>query len=151
MAYEIREKGKQRVGLVSMCKKVYQEPAQRIHVLNFYRGFLPTVLGMTPYAGVSFWAYHIITQFCRYNPMVTQYTRAPLDFNINNNANNLSSSQKKVLEKPPLTTWAELTCGGLAGLIAQTSSYPLEVKTRTLVIQFNILTSLCRLFVEECK
>lgn len=125
MAYEVREKGKQRVGLSDMCKKVYNEPAKSIRILNFYRGFLPTVLGMTPYAGVSFWAYHIITQFARYNPSVTYYTRTPLDFDAN--ADNLTTTQKKVLEKPPLTTWAELTCGGLAGLIAQTSSYPLEV------------------------
>lgn len=121
MAYEVREKGKQRIGLIDMYKKIYKEPAQRIHILNFYRGFLPTVLGMTPYAGVSFWAYHIITQFCRYNPLVTPYTRAPINFDS-------TSNQKKVLEKPPLTTWAELTCGGLAGLVAQTSSYPLEVQ-----------------------
>jgi solute carrier family 25 protein 16 len=129
MAYEVREKGMKRAGLTEVCKMIYKEPAQRIHILNFYRGFLPTVAGMTPYAGVSFWFYHIITRFFRHHPMATPYTRAPiLGFDEFATADDLTWSQKKVLEKPPLKTWAELLCGGLAGLVAQTSSYPLEVK-----------------------
>jgi solute carrier family 25 protein 16 len=125
MAYEVRDKGMRRPGLLEISRIIYKEPAQRIHLFNFYRGFLPTVAGMTPYAGVSFWFYHIITRFCRHHPMAIDYTRSPLDFDPT--AMDLTMSQKKILEKPPLKTWAELLCGGLAGLVAQTSSYPLEV------------------------
>jgi solute carrier family 25 protein 16 len=148
MAYEVRGKGMKRAGLKEVCKIIYKEPAQRIHVLNFYRGFLPTVAGMTPYAGVSFWFYHIITRFARQHPMATPYTRSPIEFD--EFADDLTFNQKRVLEKPPLKTWAELLCGGLAGLVAQTSSYPLEVK-KTKVYQLRFTHPLFRLYAEECK
>ncbi|KAI9244735.1 mitochondrial carrier domain-containing protein, partial [Helicostylum pulchrum] len=132
MAYEVRDRGVKRAGLTEVCRKIYNEPAQRIHVLNFYRGFLPTVVGMTPYAGVSFWFYHIVTRFARQHPMATPYTISPIEFD--EFSDNLTFSQKKVLEKPPLKTWAELVCGGLAGLVAQTSSYPLEIIRRRMQV-----------------
>jgi solute carrier family 25 protein 16 len=112
MAYEVREKG--RPGVLEVCRNIYHEPAsKKLNILNFYRGFFPTIIGMTPYAGVSFWTYHILMDFCRYHPIATPYTRA--------------NTQQQ--QKPKLKTWAELACGGLAGLVAQTSSYPLEVCT----------------------
>src|SRR5205807_1170713 len=36
--------------------------------------------------------------------------------------------------KPPLKAWAELTVGGLAGAVAQTVSYPLEVIRRRMQV-----------------
>ncbi|KAI8329902.1 mitochondrial carrier domain-containing protein [Blakeslea trispora] len=111
MAYEVN-----RPNVWHTFQKIYREPAcSRLQLLNFYRGFFPTVVGMTPYAGVSFWFYHIITQSFRHDPLLRPYTRASL------------SREHEQMEKPPLKTWAELTCGGLAGLVAQTSSYPFEV------------------------
>ncbi|KAI8356709.1 mitochondrial carrier domain-containing protein [Choanephora cucurbitarum] len=115
MAYEVN-----RPDVWQTFQKIYREPAAaRFQLLNFYRGFLPTVVGMTPYAGVSFWFYHIITQSFRHHPLLKPYTRVNLD------------DQR---EKPALRTWAELTCGGLAGLVAQTSSYPLEIIRRRMQI-----------------
>ncbi|KAI7899065.1 mitochondrial carrier domain-containing protein [Cokeromyces recurvatus] len=118
MAYDNKPKA------IDICKIIYNEPAaaKHIQILNFYRGFLPTVAGMTPYAGVSFWFYHIMTQFCRYHPYATSYTLVP----------NVNMDDQKPL--PRLKTWAELLCGGLAGLVAQTSSYPLEVIRRRMQI-----------------
>lgn len=111
MAYET-----QRTNVMDMVFTIYREPAnEKIRLLNFYRGFLPTVAGMTPYAGVSFWSHHLFTEFCRHNPLVSQYTLARTSLNDN---------PHKITLKP----WAELVCGGLAGFVAQTSSYPLEVK-----------------------
>jgi solute carrier family 25 protein 16 len=111
MAYET-----QRTNVMDMVFTIYREPAnEKIRLLNFYRGFLPTVAGMTPYAGVSFWSHHLFTEFCRYNSLVSQYTLARTSLNDN---------PHKITLKP----WAELVCGGLAGFVAQTSSYPLEVK-----------------------
>lgn len=111
MAYET-----QRTNVMDMVFTIYREPAnEKIRLLNFYRGFLPTVAGMTPYAGVSFWSHHLFTEFCRHNSLVSQYTLARTSLNDNSH---------KITLKP----WAELVCGGLAGFVAQTSSYPLEVK-----------------------
>ncbi|KAI8644327.1 mitochondrial carrier domain-containing protein [Parasitella parasitica] len=133
MAYEVREKGAKRLGLVEVCKIIHKEPAQRIHVFNFYRGFLPTIVGMTPYAGVSFWFHHIATRFCRHHPMATPFTREAIAA-FDEFAEDLTFDQKKYLEKPPLKTWAELLCGGLSGLVAQTSSYPLEIIRRRMQV-----------------
>ncbi|EIE92692.1 hypothetical protein RO3G_17403 [Rhizopus delemar RA 99-880] len=109
MAYET-----QRINVMDMVFTIYREPAsEKIRLLNFYRGFLPTVAGMTPYAGVSFWSHHLFTEFCRHNLLASQYTLARTSPNDNSH---------KLTLKP----WAELVCGGFAGFVAQTSSYPLE-------------------------
>ena len=138
MAYEVKQVGKSRPGLISTCSQIYNEPAAgqarglSFKIMNFYRGFMPTVAGMIPYAGLSFYTHHIATEFCRYSPLVTHWTRAPLDFDPN--ANDLTPAQRRILEKPPLNTWAELACGGISGLVAQTGSYPLEVIRRRMQV-----------------
>ncbi|KAI8375660.1 mitochondrial carrier domain-containing protein [Choanephora cucurbitarum] len=131
LAYHVEKPGQHRPSLRETVQHIMKEPAA-LHFppLNFYRGFFPTVAGMIPYAGVSFWTYHIITQFFRFNPLISPYTRAPLTFSTDA----LTPKQKRVLEKPPLRTWAELLCGGVAGLVAQTSSYPLEVVRRRMQV-----------------
>lgn len=138
MAYETKQEGKQRPNLLRMCAQIYREPAAgkacglQFNVLNFYRGFMPTVAGIIPYAGVGFWTYHTVTSLCRFDPVISAYTRAPLDFDVHDP--NLSASQRRKRDKPPLKTWAELACGGTAGLVAQTSSYPLEVIRRRMQV-----------------
>lgn len=133
LAYHVKEAGHKRPTLIGTIQQILQESAShRKHgfkLLNFYRGFLPTVAGMVPYAGVSFWTYHTVTQLARFDPFVSKYTKAPLhfDFDPTDDDVDLTPSQQRQLEKPQLKTWAELMCGGLAGLVAQTSSYPLEV------------------------
>ncbi|KAG1198450.1 hypothetical protein G6F35_012639 [Rhizopus arrhizus] len=80
LAYDVKERTR-RPTLSGTIQQIYNEPAAlqrmhgRFHVVNFYRGFLPTVAGMIPYAGVSFWTYHLVTQLCRYHPFVSKYTR----------------------------------------------------------------------------
>lgn len=138
LAYDVKEAGNSRPTLIDTIKQITMEPAAgsrkfvQFRVLNFYRGFLPTVAGMIPYAGVSFWTYHLVTELFRFNPFFTPYTLAPLMFDTE--SDNLTRSQQRLLDKPPLKTWAELICGGLAGLVAQTSSYPLEVIRRRMQI-----------------
>ncbi|KAI7891056.1 mitochondrial carrier domain-containing protein [Mucor mucedo] len=142
LAYDVKEAGKERPTLSGMVRQIYNEPAAldrkhgRFHILNFYRGFFPTVAGMIPYAGVSFWTYHVVTQLCRFDPIVSPVTRAPLDFNYDPTDDDVevTAKQQKALDKPPLKTWAELLCGGTAGLVAQTSSYPLEVIRRRMQV-----------------
>lgn len=134
LAYYVKEGSHKRPTLRNTIQQIMQEPAasqgkQGLKLFNFYRGFLATVAGMIPYAGVSFWTYHTVTQLARFDPFISKYTKAPLQFNFDptDAAVDLTSSQQRLLEKPPLKTWAELVCGGLAGLVAQTSSYPFEV------------------------
>lgn len=138
LAYDVKQAGHHRPTLTGMITQIYNEPAaghrKIIHFkfLNFYRGLFPTIAGMIPYAGVSFWAYHIVTHLFRFNPSFIPYTRKPLQFDPN--SNDLSPSQQRAVEKPPLTTTAELVSGGVAGLVAQTSSYPLEVIRRRMQV-----------------
>ena len=76
-----------------------------VGLANFYRGFIPTILGMVPYAGVSFYTYELL-----------KFRLAKFDF--------LKSNNEKLL---PLVT---LSSGAIAGIFAQTCSYPFEVVRR---------------------
>nr|CAD7446767.1 unnamed protein product [Timema bartmani] len=67
----------------------------------FYRGYLPTVLGVIPYAGVSFFTYDTLKK--RY-----------IDYTGN----------------PTLNPAASLLFGAAAGMLGQSSSYPLDIVRR---------------------
>ncbi|KAF8893901.1 mitochondrial carrier domain-containing protein [Infundibulicybe gibba] len=75
--------------------------------LKFYRGFTVTMIGMVPYAGVSFLSWG--------------YLRAAL----------LPSS--KTGHKTP-TPIADLAIGAVSGALAQTASYPFEVVRRRMQV-----------------
>ncbi|EFY92657.1 mitochondrial carrier protein LEU5 [Metarhizium acridum CQMa 102] len=90
-------------------------------LVNFYRGFAPTLLGMLPYAGMSFLTHDTVSDLMRH-PSIAQYTTLP-------------RRKNQPFDKPaPLRSWAELTSGGIAGMISQTSSYPLEVIRRRMQV-----------------
>jgi solute carrier family 25 protein 16 len=72
----------------------------------FYRGFSITLLGMIPYAGVSFLTYGTLK---RHLPHYLPY-----------------------LETHPTTR--DLSCGAIAGLVSQTASYPFEVVRRRMQV-----------------
>ncbi|CAG9122919.1 unnamed protein product [Plutella xylostella] len=65
-----------------------------------YRGYWPTVLGVIPYAGVSFFTYDTLKR---------KYTEHYL---------------------APPGGWVSLCCGGAAGALGQTASYPLDIVRR---------------------
>ena len=97
--------------------------APRIGIVNFYRGFSPTVLGMLPYAGMSFLTHDTVSDALRH-PSVARYTTIPR-----------AKHQQLPEGKPaPLRSWAELVSGGIAGLVSQTTSYPLEVIRRRMQV-----------------
>ena len=75
---------------------------------NFYRGFLPTLYGMIPYAGVSFLTYESLKSY--------------------------ASQQTWCTNGDKLKPWAVLACGALSGMLAQTCSYPLEIIRRQMQI-----------------
>jgi solute carrier family 25 protein 42 len=68
--------------------------------LKLYRGLVPTLLGVFPYAGSSFFTYETLKDFYR----------------------------KRYKEQP--TPLAKLVSGALAGLVGQSFSYPLDVVRR---------------------
>ncbi|KAL7895214.1 mitochondrial carrier [Trichoderma sp. SZMC 28014] len=149
LAFETRRDG--RSSLTSICRQIYNEhPVQksrtaklpnspsiatavdsaaaavesvapRVGLVNFYRGFAPTMLGMLPYAGVSFLTHDTMTDLLRH-PSIAEHTTLP--------------KKKNHPEGKPaaLRSWAELTAGGVAGMISQTSSYPLEVVRRRMQV-----------------
>ncbi|KAL8945683.1 MAG: hypothetical protein Q9222_007814, partial [Ikaeria aurantiellina] len=84
----------------------------RSGLINFYRGFSPTLAGMLPYAGMSFLTHDTAGDWLRL-PALAPYTTLP---NPNTNKNNSSTSKSTTSPQPILRYWAELLAGGFAGL-----------------------------------
>lgn len=80
---------------------------------GFYRGLTPTLIGMAPYAGFSFFTFGTLKSL-GLKQFPEQLGRP-------------SSDNPDVLI---LKTHVNLLCGGIAGAIAQTISYPLDVARR---------------------
>ncbi|CAK7228097.1 coenzyme A transporter [Sporothrix curviconia] len=142
LAFETRRDGHST--LASICRRIYTEQSIDRHAVaaasanggggggsgaalpqsglrNFYRGFSPTILGMLPYAGMSFLTHDTCGDILRL-PMFAKYTTLPRPANA-------------PPDKPlPLRSWAELLAGGVAGLVSQTASYPLEVIRRRMQV-----------------
>ncbi|XP_062375642.1 graves disease carrier protein [Sardina pilchardus] len=82
-------------------------------VTGFYRGLTPTIIGMAPYAGFSFFTFGTLKSM--------GLTHAP------------ELVGRPSLDNPDvlvLKPHVNLLCGGIAGAIAQTISYPLDVARR---------------------
>ncbi|KAI6247613.1 Mitochondrial carrier protein LEU5 [Erysiphe necator] len=102
-------------------KNPLQQISQRNKFANFYRGFSVTVIGMLPYAGMSFLTHDTIGDIFR-QPKLAPYTTLPRSENTQSN-------------KPlTLRSWAELCAGGIAGVVSQTSAYPFEVVRRRMQV-----------------
>lgn len=95
--------------------------APRAGLANFYRGFSPTLLGMLPYAGMSFLTHDTAGDLLRH-PRVAKWTTLP------------PRDDAPLGKPPPLRSWAQLLAGGVAGLVSQTASYPLEVIRRRMQV-----------------
>ena len=141
LAFETRKDS--RSSLSSICRQIYNEhppivsrsstssaPAAIAVVatstpesglVNFYRGFTPTLVGMLPYAGMSFLAHDTAGDWLRL-PALAPYTTTSPPASRDPNA------------PPILKYWAEFLAGGFAGLISQTASYPLEVIRRRMQV-----------------
>ncbi|KAI2469415.1 mitochondrial carrier protein LEU5 [Annulohypoxylon bovei var. microspora] len=140
LAFETKHR---RMSLADICKQIYQEQplpkpsapktvadatisqvqavAPQSGLINFYRGFSTTILGMIPYAGISFLTHDTAGDIFRL-PSLQQYTTLPKPANA-------------PADKPaPLRAWAELTAGGVSGAVSQTVAYPLEVIRRRMQV-----------------
>ncbi|KAI5847710.1 mitochondrial carrier protein LEU5 [Morchella snyderi] len=126
LAFETRTTA--RTGLWGICHRLYREPTAASAVAgggltNFYRGFSPTLLGMLPYAGISFLTHDVTGDWLRRGPLAQWSTVAKTD-----------EGGRHGGRRPTLKAWAELVSGGVAGMVAQTASYPLEVVRRRMQV-----------------
>jgi len=99
-------------------------------LVNFYRGFSPTLLGMLPYAGMSFLTHDTIGDLFR-TPALAPYTVLR---STSTAAIPPVESNTKAYKRTQLTAPAELTSGAIAGLVSQSASYPLEVVRRRMQV-----------------
>jgi solute carrier family 25 protein 42 len=87
---------------------------------SFYRGMAPTLLGILPYAGISFATYGTLKQMSR--------ERAK---NQHHSSSSSSSSIEPSIEPSfEPSTLERLLYGGIAGLAGQSSTYPLDIVRR---------------------
>lgn len=113
-------------------------PPSLVSISNFYRGFAPTILGMIPYAGVSFYTHDLIHDIFRSNSFA-EYTvlsskkKVPEGSptkKIIKNKEQVNSRDSRV----PLKAYAQLIAGGFAGMCSQTAAYPFEVIRRRMQV-----------------
>jgi len=120
---------------MTLVNKIYNEPAGRqrpthmswlpeLKISNFYRGFLCSVAGMIPYAGVSFFTHDVMQELCREH----------IPWTLKPNQHRGLPDKNGDYARPELKTTAELACGGVAGALSQTAAYPLEVVRRKMQV-----------------
>ncbi|CAD1809258.1 Mitochondrial carrier family protein [Candida parapsilosis] len=113
---------------LTMMRRVLPFNIQRIS--NFYRGFAPTIMGMIPYAGVSFYAHDLLHDILRSKPL-RKYTVQPATRTSTSTSVKTKSSRES---RPPLKAYAQLIAGGISGLCSQTAAYPFEVIRRRMQV-----------------
>ncbi|KAJ5542356.1 hypothetical protein N7461_008359 [Penicillium sp. DV-2018c] len=113
LAFETEKRSSSWLGIT---RKIYYENkgGGGTGFANLYRGIAPTMLGILPYAGMSFLTHDQIKDWLR-APALAPYTLEPG-----------SSTQ--------LTAVAQLFCGALAGIVAQTVSYPIDIVRRRIQV-----------------
>ncbi|XP_065527048.1 solute carrier family 25 member 16 isoform X2 [Lathamus discolor] len=109
LAFQVKGEHKY-MGIIHAFKMIYTKEGG---LSGFYRGLMPTIVGMAPYAGFSFFTFGTLKSI--------GLSQAP------NLLGRPSLDNPDVLV---LKTHVNLLCGGIAGAIAQTISYPLDVTRR---------------------
>ena len=118
MAYQIRHH-QQTYGWIPTCSIIAKEGKafenNTFHLArataNFYRGIGPTLMGIIPYGGISFMTYEAMKTFMT------------------------ASGPFYEERRKELSGWKKLCCGAMAGTVAQTASYPLDVIRRRMQLQ----------------
>ena len=96
--------GRQYKNLVSVFAHIYRTEG----LLAFYRGLTPTLLGVIPYAGTSFFTYETLK-----------------GWTIERRRREGETGGSHMFMLP--TPVERLGCGAIAGLLGQASSYPLDI------------------------
>ncbi|KAE8368085.1 mitochondrial carrier domain-containing protein [Aspergillus caelatus] len=97
-----------------IARRIYFERGGNGSLLNFYQGIAPTMLGILPYAGTSFVTHDLVRDQLR-SPFFAPYTLEK------------GSSTR-------LTAIAQLCCGAIAGIVAQTVAYPIDILRRRMQV-----------------
>lgn len=97
-----------------ISRRIYYQGEGNWGLAHFYRGFSATMLGILPYAGMSFLTHDVIRDWLR-SPALAPYT---------------IDSQSRTR----LTAVSQLSCGAIAGIVAQTVSYPIEIIRRRMQV-----------------
>ena len=92
--------GRQYGNLVAVFSSIYREEG----LLSLYRGLSPTLLGVIPYAGTSFFTYEALK-----------------DWAVRRRGSSMNTSPV------PPSPVEKLGCGAVAGLLGQAASYPMDV------------------------
>ena len=95
-----------RIGEYRNLLDVFQRIVAQEGVLALYRGFVPTIIGVIPYAGVSFFTFETLKKF---------WTKRALQVRP---------------ESPAPSPVERMLSGACAGLLGQTASYPLDIVRR---------------------
>ncbi|KAK5199754.1 coenzyme A transporter [Exophiala xenobiotica] len=140
---------------IAIASNVALRAAPRSGLANFYRGFSPTLLGMLPYAGMSFLTHDTIGDLFR-RPSLAPYT-VLRSTAVAPAPPHTGSDNPSTYHRSQLTAPAELTSGALAGLVSQTASYPLEVIRRRMQVggavgdghRMSILETASRIWLER--
>ncbi|RNA07235.1 graves disease carrier -like [Brachionus plicatilis] len=103
-------------GIVDALVKIYSESKS---IKSYYRGYLITIMGMVPYAGISFSSFEHIKKFVLKKHVKYLTHRG--------DHANLTSGSHSYYE---LTVVGKLLCGACTGIIAQTITYPVDVVRR---------------------
>ncbi|KAJ2824915.1 coenzyme A transporter, partial [Coemansia erecta] len=122
MAYITPTAGARAERVRVVAKMIYREKAHQFGILNFFRGFPLSLMGIVPYGGVSFLTHEYLTALAR--GRFADIAALPA-------GSRQTHRRRKV---PELKAWAELTAGGISGVIAQTASYPFELVRRRMQI-----------------
>lgn len=113
---------------LKLMRKSFPSPVN--HLANFYRGFAPTILGMIPYAGVSFYTHDLLHDILRSKWLAKYTVQSTNHQNVVVKKKGKSSRESRA----PLKAYAQLFAGGLAGLCSQTAAYPFEVIRRRMQV-----------------
>ena len=116
-----------------VANNIAHQAVPKSGLVNFYRGFSPTLLGMLPYAGISFLTHDTVGDWFRH-PRIASYTVLRSSAIAAVPPAEGSDTQKKPYKRAQLTAPAELISGAMAGLVSQTASYPLEVIRRRMQV-----------------
>ena len=102
-----------KVGEDITVRQAVRDIVQQEGALAFFRGLKPTIAGMIPYAGVSFYCYDTFKTAALSVPALRQRAEDPRH----------------------LHPVANMAVGGVAGAFAQTVSYPLDVVRRRMQLE----------------
>lgn len=119
-------------GIGDAIKKIYKEQNS---VRAFYRGYGITVLGMIPYAGLSFTSYERIK---------TSMLKKKLGYLTCENEDKKSENSDQASKYYELTVPGKLVSGGLTAVVAQTITYPLDVVRRHMQLVTMLTDSVAR-------